>query len=213
MRRTSRFVIACWLGIACPLPSAAQPPIPPAASHTLVVNLWSFRESTPEGQELLRKLATGETRRQSRDFSDEILQAVVDGKVKPAAGCHQFHVEFLDIAIAASIEATVWGHRELQGVERPIELMRLEDTGVDISVCWGSGLLIIPVRPPWATTKMAATVYSPFHAPVIRYPISGSLKTCGPATAGRCGGVVTEPTLLYQRLQRRGTSHFHFVVD
>ena len=191
--------------------AATQPPSDtpsPAANATFVIHMWSWKASAEEGRHLLRNLSSGKAGAQSRDLGDAILTSACDGKVKPAAGCHAFEFEFHDISPSARRAAIAWTSAA-DAKMKPVLIG--QDNG--ISVCSGQGRLVVEVNPTWATRRMAMTIRSPFQPPAIRYPLSGSLKTCGPATAGTCGGTVSSPTALYNIVNRRGVSHFHFVVE
>ncbi len=208
------FLSLCVLSAVHPARQAAAQP--PAEYPRFIVVLWSLSESTPEGQELLKRLAPGRPGSQSRDLSDEILRAAQEGKIKPpqeTSPCPVFAFEFHDVNASRVEGQTVWVSEERNGsgqanfVERSFAPKQMS-----VAVCRGAGYLIAPQRPPWNTERIAATVYSPFYPPAIYYPISGSLKTCGPATEAICGGIVQIPTVLSKRLERRGAWYFHFVV-
>ncbi len=193
---------------------------PPESSHTFIYNVWSLSRSTPEGRKLLEQLWSGVSGKQSRDLGDQILVAAAVGKVARANGGEIFKTEFFDIRLDAAERERVWSSAADKG--RPVMVDLPLGLVIESVVSNGEGRLTFAVKreekegtvkyaaPDWATNRVTVEVHAPYRGMV--YPASGSLKTCGPATAGRCGGEVQSPTLLFKRVSRPGVTNFHFVV-
>ena len=193
---------------------------PPEASHTFIYNVWSLSRSKPEGRELLEQLISGVQGKQSRDLGGQILAAAASGKVARAEGSEIFKAEFFDLRLDAAKRGRGWVSAADKGHQTMVEVPL--DQVVQSVVANGEGRLTFAVKreekngtvtysaPEWATERIAIEVHAPYRG--MHYPASGSLKTCGPATAGRCGGDVQSPTLLYKRVGRPGVTNFHFVV-
>lgn len=193
---------------------------PPEASHTFIYNVWSLSRSTPEGRKLLEQLWSGVPGKQSRDLGYQILAAAAAGKVARADGSEIFKTEFFDIRLEVVRSERVWSSAADRGQPILVELPFRRT--VESVISSGEGRLIFAVMrkekdgavtytaPDWATKNVAVEIHTPYRGLV--YPASGSLKTCGPATAGRCGGEVQAPTALYQRISTPEVTNFHFVV-
>lgn len=193
---------------------------PPEASHTFIYNVWSLSRSTPEGRKLLERLVSGAQGGQSRDLGNKILGAAAVGAVTRGDGSEIFKAEFFDIRLDRAKNERVWVSAVDKGrlvmVDLPLSRM------VESVISQGEGWMTFAVKreekdgvvtytpPDWATDKIATEIHTPYRG--LAYPASGSLKTCGPATAGRCGGDVQSPTALYRRISQPGVTNFHFVV-
>lgn len=192
----------------------------PEASHTFIYNVWSLSRSTPEGRKLLEQLWSGVPGKQSRDLGDQILAAAASGKVARADGGEIFKTEFFDIRLEVARNERIWSSAADKGQPVMVELPFRRS--VESVVSNGKGQLTFAVKraekdgavtytaPDWATKNIAVEIHAPYRGMV--YPASGSLKTCGPATAGRCNGEVQAPTAFYRRISQPGVTNFHFVV-
>jgi len=193
---------------------------PPEASHTFIYNVWSLSRSKPEGRELLEQLISGVQGKQSRNLGDLIMGAAAAGAIVRASGGEIFKAEFFDTRLDAAKRERGWVSAADKG--RPTVVEVPLGRVVESVVVNGEGRLTFAVgreekdgvvtyaAPDWATEKVAVEIHAPYRG--MYYPASGSLKTCGPGTAGRCGGDVQSPTLLYKRVGRPGVTNFHFVV-
>src|SRR3989338_7295229 len=168
---------------------------PPEASHTFIYNVWSLSRSKPSGRELLEQLISGVQGKQSRDLGGQILAAAASGKVARAEGSEIFKAEFFDLRLDAAKRGRGWVSAADKGHQTMVEVPL--DQVVQSVVANGEGRLTFAVKreekngtvtysaPEWATERIAIEVHAPYRG--VHYPASGSLKTCGPATAGRCG--------------------------
>ena len=177
---------------------------------TLVIKLWDKSSLPPE---LIPDTTDG---LQSRDIGAEIRRLARINKVQSVKGIYNFQVELYDSPFSISRGRNIFINSKLFLVPDDFGPKKV----LNVEVRDGEGSITIPSE--WIEKSTAVEVYSPWRKPEIFYPPSGSLKTCGPATSGRCGKRVTpnEPSELYrirQQNERTGNSHWadvqhmHFV--
>lgn len=189
---------------------------PTAGYRELVIHAWSIGASSPEGRALLGELASGGRGTQSRDLGDQILELAGLGKIGRHPECVEFSVEFFD----ANFEDGRGTHVLVNGGIVTLTTAnfgpgnRLQVTGCGGGPSLIDGILAVPVAVRWNSKVISLEIHSPFQLSALRYPRSGSLKTCGRATARRCGGMYNpdEPSSLSRRISEPGVTHFHFVV-
>lgn len=189
---------------------------PPEGGHVEWTHLLSRELSTVKGREVLDQLKSGHGL-QSRDVYKEIREGLRTGDIKHATGdCLAFHIDYHDVNLETARGAEVWTTVVDRG--KPVlvrSTFATQGVGVSFLVCAGEGKVIIPVKPAWATTKLSATVSAATELRgKLSYPASYALRTCGPATVGRCGSNrYNDPSDHWRRLQSVNTTDYYFVLE
>jgi len=184
----------------------------PDAVRTWRPNLWSWKNSSPEGRDILSQMWNGVKGRQSIDLSDQIMQAAAAGKILPYMKTDEmFKFEWFDIDQDAYLRDTIWVTANDQGTTKRVEICPLS-TSQGLHASGGNATLTIRILPVWAKPDMSYTVTAAqgLH---LRYPKGHMLFSCGKATASMAPQGCLSPTISYQHAQRAGITDLHFVVD
>ncbi len=189
-----------------PISAPSIQPVEPRQWAVIIINLWSFDLSSPEGKDVLRRLASGVPNHQSRDLGHKIKELAAEGKIVRNPDCFDFVIQFHDADTSQVQGAEI-------SVNGQVQILTTNSLkGIKVQSCGkNGGYLATPIRPKWNTEKISATIFSPF--PSLPYPKSGVLRTCGPATINKCGGTYDQnkPTKLYIQLREEGAVDYHFV--
>lgn len=200
---------------AAPVALAPQPG--PGAVHTWRPNLWSWKQSTPEGRKILEQLQEGVSGKQSIDLGSQIRAAAAAGKiVRYSAACQTFNFEWLGIDSAAYIQDTIWvtvkdGEAAKRGQDAAREVsLKPKSASQGLYGCDGQATLTVLLNPNWAKEDMAYTVTTPQGLP-LKFPKGHKLYSCGKPTADVCSA--SPPTPSFRQTRSASVTDLHFVVD
>ncbi|MDP3762689.1 MAG: hypothetical protein Q8Q97_01270 [bacterium] len=190
--------------------------VKPRALREFVFHAWSLSLSEPEGRKLLLELKSHAAGKQSRDLHGKLLEFAERKIIKRHPAPLFYHFELHDADFKKMGGEVFWKNGTLHKIPEdfgPGSAFELTVYGTG-TPNRPDGSLAVEIRPSWNTPRIAATIHSKIPDALRYYPDSGSLKTCGPATAKVCGGPYnpSRPTALFEWLNSAGITHFHFVV-
>ncbi|GEM_PF-2640373 len=197
-----------WKIFEGPPLSVAMPPLPDKV-RTWQVNLFSMRNSTKEGREILKQLRDKVRGKQSIDLDEAITEAIAKKLIAFYEPCVSVGFEWFDLEPGEIQKDTVWiseGKSKVKAIVQPVT------PEFALDACGGSGAFKARIKPKWARLTMSYAVTLPASLP-LAYPKSHELVSCGPATRERCRAAMLEPTISFQHSQRVGVTDLYVVVN